>query len=104
MSFEREHVTLLIDRKRLAIYRVFVGRPGTAGYRVVEKGWTELKALSACLVAEMGVPSALAAAKISELERSGGPASFDYRRPALPSGNPVRPDPVEPARRETLRG
>ncbi len=104
MSFEREHVTRLIDRKRLAIYRVFVGRPGSHNYRAVEKGWTELKALSAYLVAEMGVPPALAAAKINELERSGGPASFDYTRPTLPSGDPDRRDSVEPARRETLRG
>ncbi len=91
MGADREHVTLLIDRKRNAIYRVFVGRPDTHDYRAIANGWTDLKSLANYLISPLSVPPALAPRKIEELELSGGPASFDYTRSAPASSAPVRP-------------
>jgi hypothetical protein len=47
----------------------------------MERGWGRPAALFQHLVANMGIPAAMAAEKIAELERTGGPVSFDGRRP-----------------------
>jgi hypothetical protein len=77
---DREHVTLLVDRRRAEPYRVFVGAPASPRYRPLKKGWTKLDLLLDHLVLMMSVPAKLAADKIVELERTGGPVSFDYFR------------------------
>jgi len=81
MSARREHITLLIDPRRQAPYRVFVGAPASPRYRPILKSWSRTEVLLDHLILRMHVPVRLATNKVAELERTGGPVSFDYHPP-----------------------
>lgn len=76
-----ERITLWIDPRRAQSYRIAVGAPSIWSDRPMERGWGRPVALFEHLVTNMGIPAGTAAEKIAELERTGGPISFDSRRP-----------------------
>jgi len=76
-----ERITLWIDPRRAQSYRIAVAAPSIWSDRPMERGWGRPAALFEHLVTNMGVPSGTAAEKIAELERTGGPISFESRRP-----------------------
>ena len=74
-----ERITLSIDPRRAQSYRIAVGAPSIWSDRPMERGWGRPSGLFEHLVANMGVPAAVAAEKIADLERTGGPVSFESR-------------------------
>jgi hypothetical protein len=74
-----ERITLSIDPRRAQSYRIAVGAPSIWSDRPMERGWGRPSALFEHLVTNMGVPAAVAAEKIADLERTGGPVSFESR-------------------------
>ena len=75
-----ERITLWIDPRRAQSYRIAVGAPSIWSDRPLERGWGRPAALFDHLVTNMGVLPGTAAEKIAELERTGGPISFDSRQ------------------------
>jgi hypothetical protein len=75
-----ERITLWIDPRRAQSYRIAVGAPSIWSDRPMERGWGRPVALFEHLVTNMGIPAGTAAEKIAELERTGGPISFESRR------------------------
>ncbi|MDQ6891823.1 MAG: hypothetical protein M3167_04000 [Acidobacteriota bacterium] len=76
-----ERITLSIDPRRAQSYRIAVGAPSIWSDRPMERGWGRPGALFEHLVTNMGVPAVVAAEKIADLERTGGPISFESKRP-----------------------
>jgi hypothetical protein len=76
-----ERITLSIDPRRAQSYRIAVGAPSIWSDRPMERGWGRPAALFEHLVTNMGVPAAVAAEKIADLERTGGPISFESKHP-----------------------
>src|SRR5690349_9630955 len=68
-----ERITLWIDPRRAQSYRIAVGGPSVWSDRPMERGWGRPVALFEHLVSNMGVAAGVAAEKIAELERTGGP-------------------------------
>ncbi len=78
-SRRTERMTLTLDPRRAQSYRVAVAAPSIWSDRPFERGWGRPSLLFEHLVVNMGVPGPLAAEKVTELERTGGPVSFDLR-------------------------
>jgi hypothetical protein len=76
-----QRITLSIDPRRAQSYRIAVGAPSIWSDRPMERGWGRPAGLFEHLVTNMGVPAAVAAEKIADLERTGGPISFESRHP-----------------------
>lgn len=76
-----ERITLSIDPRRAQSYRIAVGAPSIWSDRPMERGWGRPAGLFEHLVTNMGVPAAVAAEKIADLERTGGPVSFESKHP-----------------------
>jgi hypothetical protein len=74
-----ERVTIWIDPRRAQSYRIAVGGPSIWSDRPMERGWGRPAALFEHLVSNMGISAGVAAEKIAELERTGGPISFDAK-------------------------
>jgi len=82
-----ERITLRIDPRRAQSYRIAVEAPSIWSDRPLERGWGRPAALFDHLVTNMGIPAGTAADQIAELERTGGPVSFDSSRPSTPGGH-----------------
>jgi len=76
-----ERITLSIDPRRAQSYRIAVAARSIWSDRPLERGWGRPSALFEHLVTNMGVPAAVAAEKIADLERTGGPVSFESKHP-----------------------
>lgn len=89
MSFEREPVTLRMDRKRLAIDLSFLDRPGSRAPAPSKKTGRALNLSRNDLVSDMTVPR-LSRRKMKALDLSGGPAPFDCTLPVASAKKSIR--------------